>query len=492
MASSLEEPVAAQLQLNSNNEASNQAAQGSQPPAAPGFVNYSRQMDFAPQNVRAKVWLRDHDDTFRQLDDLREQGWSSPDADEFFEKERMAANQKTGDTEDRYNRQFNKISKELRTMGAFEVLGNNPSELSSLNLCMAPGAYTAAILEQYPNASVCGITLPVESGGHRMMIPYGSADSRVDVEFMDITMLPEEFLDCAVNIRASHPGAAKFVSQSPFAGKSFGLVLCDGNLVPGQGGAGKKAGLEPVRLLTAQLVFGMNRIMSGGTFVILLHKADAFHTIELLKDFCSISESVTLFKPKTAHQKKASFYMVAKGVHSSGSEAHGCVAKWRACWTRATFGGVDQTGLQAVTPTTADVDALLAEFGPKLIAMSQDVWKIQAEALKKALDKKFKYPGTRHGMQSKAPNSSGHGSIPRYTAPGRRAATGGSSSEPFGPRHQVSSIMPPNENEPQRKAYNHPSKGKGKDTPVGLGWHQSPLTDKQKEIANASSWRPGV
>lgn len=73
MASSLDEPVDAQLQVDSNDEALNQAAKGSQAPAASGFVNYSRQMDFAPQNVRAKNWLKDHDDTFRKLDDLREQ-----------------------------------------------------------------------------------------------------------------------------------------------------------------------------------------------------------------------------------------------------------------------------------------------------------------------------------------------------------------------------------------------------------------------------------
>lgn len=74
MASSFDKPVAAQPQLDSNDETLNQAAQeGSQAPAASGSAKYSRQMDFAPQNVRAKDWLKDHDDTFRKLDDLREQ-----------------------------------------------------------------------------------------------------------------------------------------------------------------------------------------------------------------------------------------------------------------------------------------------------------------------------------------------------------------------------------------------------------------------------------
>lgn len=62
-----------ELQLNSNCGAGDQAVISSQAPAASGSVSYSRQMDFAPQNVRARNWLKDRDDTFRDLDDLREQ-----------------------------------------------------------------------------------------------------------------------------------------------------------------------------------------------------------------------------------------------------------------------------------------------------------------------------------------------------------------------------------------------------------------------------------
>lgn len=374
-------------------------------------------------------------------------------------------------------------------MGAFEVLDSNSSELSSLNLCMAPGGYTAAILEKNPHGSVCGITLPVESGGHQMMIPYGLADSRVQVEFMDITMLSREFSDHAIRIPATHPDGANFISQSPFAGKLFDLVLCDGNLVPSFERTGKKASLGPIRLLTAQLVFGMTRTKSGGTFVILLHKADAFDTMELLKDFCSISESVKLFKPMTAHRKKTSFYMVAKGVHSFDSKAQACIAKWRGCWTRATFGGADQTGLQPAIPTNAEVDALLVEFGSKLIAMAHDVWKVQAQALDEAFKDGFR-SRIHRAMQFEAQSSSSGGSTPRYTVPGRRTTMmAASSSGSPGPRSQMSSFMTRKENNPFQKDHNQPSKTNGKDLPKTPSWLHAQPTKKQKEIGNASSWR---
>ncbi|KAL8902992.1 MAG: hypothetical protein Q9207_004232 [Kuettlingeria erythrocarpa] len=473
----------AQLQRNSKDGASNQAALSIQAPAASGFLSYSRQLDFAPQNVRVRNWLKDRDDTFRELDDLREQGWNSPEADIFFETQRDQAGRQTERVV--YDHQFMQIGKELRMMGAFDVLDSKSSELSSLNLCMAPGGYTAAILQKYPLGSVSGITLPTEFGGHQMMIPYGSADSRVQVEFMDITMLSREFSDHAIRIPATHPRAANFISQSPFAGKLFDLVVCDGNLVPSFERTGKKASLEPIRLLTAQLVFGMNRIKSGGTFVILLHKADAFDTMQLIKDFCSISESVKLFKPMTAHRKKTSFYMVANGVHSSDSKTQACIAKWRECWTRATFGGADRTGLQPAIPTNAEVDALLDEFGSGLIAMAHDVWKVQAQALKKALDAGFRSPMHR-AMQFNAQSSSSGESAPRYTVPGKRATMAASSP---GPRPQISPFMTRKENNPFHQNDSQPSKTNGKELLTTPSRLQARPTEKQMEIEKASSWR---
>jgi 23S rRNA U2552 (ribose-2'-O)-methylase RlmE/FtsJ len=40
-----------------------------------------------------------------------------------------------------------------------------------LDLCMAPGGFTASALGKNRDARVCGISLPLSHGGHKMMLP---------------------------------------------------------------------------------------------------------------------------------------------------------------------------------------------------------------------------------------------------------------------------------------------------------------------------------
>ncbi|KAF7511424.1 hypothetical protein GJ744_004613 [Endocarpon pusillum] len=45
--------------------------------------------------------------------------------------------------------------------GVFHLKGQHPE---ILDLCMAPGGYTASVLKYSPHAQVSGITLPEEEG----------------------------------------------------------------------------------------------------------------------------------------------------------------------------------------------------------------------------------------------------------------------------------------------------------------------------------------
>lgn len=271
----------------------------------------------------------------------------------------------------------------MRAVGAFDLPNADSANIKTLNLCIAPGAYTEAFLEQHANASVYGLTLPFESGGHKMIIPYGPLDPRVDVRFMDITMLLYEMCDKDFIIPSTHPDAKAFITESPFSDETFDLVLCDGQALRTHHRAGYRETREPVRLLATQLVFGMSRIKSGGTFVILLHKADAYDTVKLLKSFCSMAD-VTLFKPKAAHRQRSTFYMIAKDLQSTSTAAKGFIEEWKQAWIRATFGGAEGTGIDAESPDAAEVNALMQEFGPTLIRMAQDIWSIQVHALNKS------------------------------------------------------------------------------------------------------------
>ncbi|KAL8711490.1 MAG: hypothetical protein Q9220_004148 [cf. Caloplaca sp. 1 TL-2023] len=275
------------------------------------------------------------------------------------------------------------IGQQLRAVGAFEVKPRDSSAVKALNLCMAPGAYTAIILEQHPNALINGITLPSKAGGHKMMISYGQDDPRVDVRFMDITMLLGEFSGKAVKIPPGHPDATNLIESSPFTGQMYDLVLCDGQTLRTHKKAGYREAREPRRLLATQLVFGMTRMNPGGTFIILLHKADAYDTLQLLRDFCSFA-SVSLFKPEPVHQQRSTFYMIAKNVQATGAEAGHFINHWQNAWVEATLGGDAGTGIDRERPEEAEVDALLEDFGPKLIQMGREIWSIQAQGLQRS------------------------------------------------------------------------------------------------------------
>ena len=92
-----------------------------------------------------------------------------------------------------------------------------------LDLCMAPGGYTASVLKYSPHAVVCAFTLDREMGGHEKLL---RKDTPVDIKFGDITMLHREF--GVEDIPHDHCEVSKFDSRRLWNGKKYNLVFCDG------------------------------------------------------------------------------------------------------------------------------------------------------------------------------------------------------------------------------------------------------------------------
>ena len=266
--------------------------------------------------------------------------------------------------------------------GAFSAPADSPARMMALNLCMAPGGYTSTILEVNPSAYVKGITLSEESGGHTMPLPFGNEDSRVDVKFMDITMLASEYGPSNANIPLAHPEAGEFAEDSPYQGITFDIVVCDGQNLRTHKRAACRNNQEALRLMLSQLIFGMNRIRAGGTLVILLHQLGSWNSVKLLRAFDSFS-SVQLFKPLGFHQDRSSFYLVAKDVQPGAPEAIKSIEQWRFEWWQTTFGGVESTG-KSVEDDSKLVNSVLESFGQKFMELGRDIWKIRLEAMKGA------------------------------------------------------------------------------------------------------------
>ena len=121
--------------------------------------------------------------------------------------------------------------------------------------------------------------------------------------------------------------------------------------------------------------------------VVLMHKAYAWPSVLLMRDFASFTDKVVLFKPRSGHKTRSSFYLVAKGVQPQHEAALQATGRWKAKWRMATFGLGSGDAFEGEVLNSGEevaVRAVLDEFGPTLVAMAEPVFAVQAEALRKA------------------------------------------------------------------------------------------------------------
>jgi 23S rRNA U2552 (ribose-2'-O)-methylase RlmE/FtsJ len=261
---------------------------------------------------------------------------------------------------------------------ALSQISEGTEEVKILDLCMAPGGYTASALKYNPGAKAFGITLPYAQGGHKVLFKsYNST-----VLFLDITMLAKEF--GVEHPPLTHPEHKSFLKERPYSEHKFHLIFCDGQVLRTHQRAEHREQHEARRLTVSQLILALQRIRPGGTMIVLLHKVESWATTELLYHLNQFS-SIQLFKPKQKHALRSSFYLVAKNVQPDTDGAKLAVESWIQSWWNATFGGENGTGDADVKASTDYVQTVLDDFGSKLIALGRPVWQIQANALNRKL-----------------------------------------------------------------------------------------------------------
>ena len=275
-----------------------------------------------------------------------------------------------------------------------------------LDLCMAPGGYTASVCKYSPQAHVSAITLPECQGGHHVFARHGSG-TQVELMHADITMFAAEFGVTKIP-PDSQVDATKFSFERPFQKKLFNLIFCDGHVARTQEVLSDSRATEISRLTCSQLIFAMQRIKCGGTLIILLHGADLYHNLKLMRLFDKISR-IQLFKPLKGHTKKTSFYLVAKDMQPGRMVARAAVSTWKQLWKDATFPSTatptgdrnhsqdEAEALLKQAEREKDSSELIESFGERLIELAEPLWEIQKKALQALMD--------RLGKESAASNS---------------------------------------------------------------------------------------
>ncbi|KAK8095132.1 uncharacterized protein PG998_014356 [Apiospora kogelbergensis] len=330
-----------------------------------------------------KQFLLTNSGYFRKLTDLRAKGWQTTEGDRFFEKRRNQSD----NADERQARAFFAmtcmIGDELDEVTSVLMLaGTGTNAPWALDMGMAPGGFTSAFLRRHPTGTVRGISLPPEAGGLRIMIPRWQSDRRIQLIFLDVTLLADEMGVPAATISPAHADSANFSSQRPFLDEQFHIIFCGAAVQRTHSRAAYRDSCERLRLTTSQLVVALQRICDGGSLVVLLHKPEAWENIELIRTFTQFS-NVYLFKPQRKHAIRSSFYMVATKVRPRHADALLALSTWKASWQAATFRNDDAREPSFHVPEDR-IHSLLETFGPQFIALATPIWKTQAAALQGA------------------------------------------------------------------------------------------------------------
>jgi len=143
------------------------------------------------------------------------QGWSNTEADSFFKNQQDQADNANRETQVHFFKMMLNIAAQLDHQTSALTLGQDTPHRTPavLDICMAPGGFTKAVLQRNPRVRARGLSLPAAAGGHEVLLSRWERDARLALCFLDITMLAAEMGVTAAP--AGHPAAGSLLSDRP-------------------------------------------------------------------------------------------------------------------------------------------------------------------------------------------------------------------------------------------------------------------------------------
>ncbi|KAJ5646403.1 hypothetical protein N7490_002775 [Penicillium lividum] len=330
-------------------------------------------------------FLKSASTTFVNLLRVQDEVWKCLKADAYFKVQKERAVVDVSDEQKKgFYLMMTKIGDQLQMKEKLIPPVSKRMNFDVLDLCMAPGGFTATVLKNNRFAQVCAISLPRSEGGLEIYLPNWKENKRVKVELVDLNILSTE-LGFPNLASQDHPSASKFSSNRPFPGRKFDLIFCDGHILPSPI-AGKEEMDQARRLSDAQIIMALQRIKPAGTLVMLLHHSYSPRVLRLLEAFYNFSQ-VTIFKPPKVHAKRTSFYLVAKNVEPQHERVRRLIREMRYSWRLLTtyiFGVKIPEIPNEENDTEEAIEVILQSFGTTFVALAEPAWKIQTEAMESA------------------------------------------------------------------------------------------------------------
>lgn len=254
----------------------------------------------------------------------------------------------------------------------------------------APGGFTSYILRKNERANGTGITLPKSAGGHTF---------RVEPRYLRRYKLIEQDIlryDYARESAGHHGGSLDPIPEDVKG--SFALVILDGHALRTYEHGYEMESSDELRaahivyrcrLPIAQFILALGAVSPGGTMLVRLSHIECFPAAQFLCMLDELSESIVVHKPRAIHAKRATFYVIAKGVARPGLRAQlkeRYVEELRKLWVELGLGGRYGRG-RVMVPRDLDFIAtsneILDGYLARLIELGRAVWMTQTRALRK-------------------------------------------------------------------------------------------------------------